>query len=84
MENFQRKWLYHKTEGAKLVESKEEHDALKGDWKEVPFAVDQEQISPIEKQEASAHVPEEQKQESGSEEKLVLVHKKARKHKGEA
>lgn len=34
------KWIYHKTEPAKIVQSKEEHEAQGTGWKETPAAFD--------------------------------------------
>jgi len=36
------KWLYHKTESPKIVQTKEEQDEAGKGWKEVPFAVVEE------------------------------------------
>jgi hypothetical protein len=35
------KFLYHKSELPKIVESKEEHEALGNEWAEVPFESDE-------------------------------------------
>lgn len=37
------KWIYHETKEAKVVNSKEEHDAEGNEWKEVPFDKPEEQ-----------------------------------------
>jgi hypothetical protein len=47
------KWIYHKTEQPKIVQTKEEHDSLKGDWKEVPFESVEKQVEAAEKPQTS-------------------------------
>ncbi len=68
------KWLYHKSEAAKIVQTKEEHDALIGRWEETPAAFDQEQVSAPKEQAKNKN--ESVQQESKAEEKLVIIKKK--------
>lgn len=35
------KWIYHRTEAPKIVQTKAEHDQAGEGWEEAPFAVDQ-------------------------------------------
>lgn len=44
------KWIYHKTEAPKVVNSKEGHDQAGKGWEEAPFAQDQEQVPTKEEQ----------------------------------
>ena len=39
------KWIYHKTIPAKIVETKEDHDAQGPEWKETPFVISEEQVA---------------------------------------
>lgn len=41
------KWVYHKTESSKVVQSKEEHEAIGDDWSEVPFEAQESEVSEI-------------------------------------
>lgn len=57
MEECYPKWIYHKTLGEKVVNSKEDHDAQGPGWEETPAAFDQKsdekaEKSPADKKEA--------------------------------
>lgn len=43
------KWLYHKTEASKIVQTKDEHEQAGKGWKEVPFTIVLDQIIEEEK-----------------------------------
>lgn len=51
MQNYP-KWIFHKTLPAKIVETKEEHDAQGPEWKETPAAFSEEQTQASEEPKA--------------------------------
>lgn len=60
------KWIFHKTEAAKIVQTKEEHEQAGEGWEEAPFAVGQEsdakaEESTSDKDESKAHAHHEGK-----------------------
>lgn len=57
------KWIYHKTEAPKVVNSKEEHDQKGKGWQETPFEQDQEQIPT--KEESTEAEPEKTSDSEG-------------------
>ena len=59
------KWLYHKTEAPKIVQSKEEHEKLGKGWEETPAAFDKKQDAKAEK---PASVPTKDGSDAGSSE----------------
>lgn len=44
------KWLYHKEQGAKLLTSQAQEDALEGEWKDSPSAITHEAPAEIKNQ----------------------------------
>lgn len=75
MEDCYPKWVYHKTEEAKVVQTKEEHDALKGNWQEAPFAESKESD---EKAPESSSDQAEASQDSEDSEIKLIAKKKGR------
>lgn len=46
------KWIFHKTEAPKVVNTKEEHDQAGKGWEETPAAFDKKPDAKVKKQEA--------------------------------
>ena len=49
------KWIYHKTQDAKIVQTKEEHDEVGKGWQETPFEVSEKQDPKIEESSTSSN-----------------------------
>lgn len=57
------KWLYHKTDGAKLIQNEDEHKELGKDWKESPAEFEAKTSSKVVTREEEQALSEEVKEE---------------------